>query len=78
MSPRGLQAAFRREKDTTPTAYLREARLEAAHRELLAADPTTGATVEAIAAAWGFTHRGRFAAAYRTRYGQTPATTLRA
>jgi AraC-like DNA-binding protein len=77
MSPRGLQAAFRREKDTTPLEYLRTARLDAAHRDLLAADPATGVTVEAVALRWGFTHRGRFAAAYRERHGQSPATTLR-
>lgn len=77
MSVRGLQAAFRRELDTTPMAYLRAVRLDAVHRELLAADPTAGSTVEAVAAHWGFTHRGRFAAAYRDRHGQTPATTLR-
>lgn len=77
MSVRGLQAAFRRELDTTPMAYLRDARLDAVHRELLAADPTTGSTVEAVAARWGFGHRGRFAAAYRDRHGQAPATTLR-
>ncbi|GAA1763400.1 helix-turn-helix domain-containing protein [Kocuria aegyptia] len=77
MSVRGLQAAFRRELGTTPTAYLRALRLDAAHRELLAADPTTGSTVEAVAARWGFAHRGRFAAAYRDRHGQSPATTLR-
>ncbi|WP_424348421.1 helix-turn-helix domain-containing protein [Kocuria sp. CH-021] len=77
MSVRGLQAAFRRELDTTPTAYLRGARLDAVHHELLAADPAAGATVEAAAAHWGFSHRGRFAAAYRQRYGQAPATTLR-
>ncbi len=77
MSVRGLQAAFRRELDTTPTACLRAARLDAVHHDLQAADPFTGATVEAIAARWGFAHRGRFAAAYRQRYGQPPATTLR-
>ncbi|MFI7481151.1 helix-turn-helix domain-containing protein [Kocuria sp. M1R5S2] len=77
MSVRGLQAAFRRELDTTPTARLREARLDAAHRELEASDPAAGATVEAIAARWGFAHRGRFAAAYRARHGRGPATTLR-
>ncbi|WP_188539521.1 helix-turn-helix transcriptional regulator [Kocuria dechangensis] len=77
MSPRGLQAAFRRQKDTTPTAYLRAARLEGAHRDLLAGEPAVGVSVEAVAARWGFTHRGRFAAAYRDRYGQSPATTLR-
>ncbi|MEX5257971.1 helix-turn-helix domain-containing protein [Kocuria arenosa] len=78
MSPLGLQAAFRRERDTTPLGYLRAARLAAAHRDLVAADPTTRATAEALAAAWGFTHRGRFVAVYRGRYGQSPGTTLRA
>jgi AraC-like DNA-binding protein len=77
LSPRGLQAAFRRELDTTPMAYLHDARLESAHRDLQAGDPTTGATVAAIAARWRLPHRGRFAAAYRHRYGQDPATTLR-
>ncbi|GAB2624903.1 helix-turn-helix transcriptional regulator [Kocuria arenosa] len=78
LSPRGVQAAFRRELHTTPFAYLRSARLEAVHRDLLAADPTTGATVEAVAARWGFAHRGRFAAAYRDTFGQAPSTTLQA
>jgi hypothetical protein len=34
--------------------------------------------VEAIAARWRFFHRGRFAAAYAERYGESPAATLRA
>lgn len=76
LSPRGLQAAFRRALDTTPTAYLHTVRLAAAHTDLLQADPTDGATVAAIAARWGFAHRGRFAAAYRRVYGESPATTL--
>ncbi|GAB7036472.1 MULTISPECIES: AraC family transcriptional regulator [Catenuloplanes] len=75
--PRGLQAAFRRHLDTTPMAYLRRIRLERAHRDLLAADPAHGATVGAIARQWGFTHLGRFAAAYRDAYGTSPAETLR-
>lgn len=78
LSPRGVQAAFRRELNTTPFAYLRSARLEAVHRDLMAADPTTGVTVEAVAARWGFAHRGRFAAAYRDTFGQAPSTTLHA
>jgi AraC-like DNA-binding protein len=73
---RALQEAFRRHAGTTPTTYLRDARLERAHRELLAADPTRGATVAAIAARWGFGHRGRFAAAYRQAYGRSPQQTL--
>ncbi|MEX5303933.1 helix-turn-helix transcriptional regulator [Kocuria sabuli] len=76
MSPRGLQAAFRREKETTPLGYLRAGRLEAAHADLVAADPATGVSVAVIAARWGFAHPGRFAAAYRDRYGQAPSVTL--
>ncbi|MDR7276440.1 AraC family transcriptional regulator [Catenuloplanes atrovinosus] len=75
--PRGLQAAFRRHLDTTPMGYLRRIRLERAHRDLLGADPGRGATVGAIARQWGFTHLGRFAAAYRETYGTSPAETLR-
>lgn len=56
--------------------YLRQGRLDAAHRELLAADPTRGATVTTIAARWGFPYPSRFAATYRRTYGQHPHTTL--
>ncbi|MHC5560856.1 helix-turn-helix transcriptional regulator [Kocuria sp. U4B] len=76
LSPRGLQAAFRRQKGTTPMAYLRTTRLAAAHTDLLAADPGAGVTVAAIAARWGFAHPGRFAGAYRAAYGESPAATL--
>lgn len=76
MSPRGLPAAFRREQGTTPLGYLRMRRLEAAHADLVAADPTAGVSVAVIAARWGFAHPGRFAAAYRDRYGQAPSATL--
>jgi AraC-like DNA-binding protein len=60
----------------TPAQYLRRTRLAAAHTDLLAADPTAGDTVREIAARWGFTHPGRFAAAYRTAYGVPPKHTL--
>ncbi|MUN63776.1 helix-turn-helix domain-containing protein [Kocuria sediminis] len=75
LSPRGLQAAFRRHLDTTPTGYLRTARIDAAHTDLLAASGAQ--TVAEVAARWGFAHPGRFAAAYRDHYGETPAETLR-
>lgn len=77
LSPRGLQAAFRRELGTTPLAHLRAVRLEAAHRELQLSDPQEGASVASVASRWGFTHTGRFAAAYRERYGVNPAVILR-
>ncbi|WP_433293645.1 helix-turn-helix transcriptional regulator [Actinoplanes sp. CA-030573] len=72
---RSLQLAFRRHLNTTPTAYLREARLAHAHHDLRAADPTT-TTVAAVAARWGFASHSRFTATYRATYGQTPSQTL--
>ncbi|WP_243727490.1 helix-turn-helix transcriptional regulator [Actinocrispum wychmicini] len=73
---RALQYAFRRHRDTTPMGYLRQVRLHHAHQELMAADPTTGATVTQIAAHWGFFHPGRFAHHYRHTYGHPPHETL--
>ncbi|MGI5240836.1 helix-turn-helix transcriptional regulator [Dactylosporangium sp. CA-139066] len=74
VSIRALQVAFRRYLDTTPMAYLRRVRLEHAHRELRAADPTT--TVHTVAARWGFPNHSRFTALYRSAYGVTPSHTL--
>ncbi len=76
LSIRGTHAAFRRHLGTSPTAYLRRARLAAIHRDLKAADPTSGAGVADIAARWGWLHPGRFAAAYRECYGVLPSETL--
>lgn len=76
VSPRALQQAFREYLNTTPHAYLRRARLAAAHRDLQRADPDSGTTVTDIAARWGFTNPGRFAAAYRQLYGRLPSHTL--
>lgn len=77
LSPRGLQAAFRRHLDTTPMGYLRTARIDAARHDLLAADRAPDTTVTAVATRWGFAHPGRFAAAYRDQYGEAPGDTLR-
>ncbi|MER5454867.1 helix-turn-helix domain-containing protein [Micromonospora sp. NPDC002389] len=77
VSARALQYAFRRHEDTTPARYARRLRLEHAHRELQTSDPTTGATVTAIAARWGFVDAKRFATDYRAAYGHPPSQTLR-
>jgi AraC-like DNA-binding protein len=74
---RGLQHLFRRHRDRTPLGYLRQVRMELAHRDLLAADPTRGDTVGAVAARWGFAHPGRFAVEYRRIWGRSPSETLR-
>jgi AraC-like DNA-binding protein len=77
IGPRGLQAAFLRHQDTTPTAYARRVRMERAHRDLQAADPAGSDSVPAIAARWGFPDPDRFAAAYEQTYRQAPGQTLR-
>jgi AraC-like DNA-binding protein len=76
VSPRALQLAFREHEHTTPIAYLRHARLVSAHSDLQRADPGAGISVLEIAARWGFTNPGRFAAAYRQAYGHQPSHTL--
>ena len=78
VTPRALQAGFRRHFGDTPTGYLRRVRLERAHWDLQAADPGAGDTVTAIAARWGFSHAARFADLYREQYGVAPSRTLHA
>jgi AraC-like DNA-binding protein len=73
---RALQAGFGRELGMSPMAYLRDVRLARVHGELLDADPDEVTTTQ-IAYRWGFTHLGRFAAAYRRKYGVAPSETLR-
>jgi AraC-like DNA-binding protein len=74
-SVRSLQHGFRRHIGLTPMQYLRQVRLEHAHHDLANGDPTH-TTVTDIASHWGFTHLGRFATTYRTKYGQCPSHTL--
>lgn len=77
VSVRSLHTAFRRQFGIAPMAYVRQRRLEQAHHELVAADPASGATVTAVALRHGFAHAGRFAAAYRARFGVAPSHMLR-
>jgi len=76
VTPRAVQYLFRRHLGTTPTAYLRQIRLERAHHELVHADPAVE-TVHHIAGRWGFGHPGRFSILYRQRFGNPPSHTLR-
>ncbi|GAA1768279.1 AraC family transcriptional regulator [Kocuria aegyptia] len=76
ISTHQLVIAFRQHLGTTPGGYLRTARLDAAHHDLLAADPARGDTVGAIAYRCGFATLARFATEYRAQYGCTPTETL--
>ncbi len=75
-SVRSLQEGFRRHIGRTPMEHLQQTRLNRAHETLLEADPGL-VTVAAVANRWGFAHLGRFASAYRMRFGVSPSETLR-
>jgi AraC-like DNA-binding protein len=76
VGPRSLQLSFQRYVGMSPMSYLRQVRLGRAHDDLRHSD-LGGATVAEIALRNGFPHFGRFAAAYRDRYGVSPRQTLR-
>jgi AraC-like DNA-binding protein len=77
MSVRSLQEGFRRHVGCAPMTYLQRERLVRAHESLRRADPLR-VTVATVAHRWGFAHLGRFASAYRSRFGETPSETLKA
>lgn len=70
-SPRELRAAFRTRWEVSPMGYLRDVRLEQAHRELDRLEPGTTSVAD-VARRWGFAHTGRFRAALHRRYGREP------
>ncbi|MCU1599256.1 MAG: Xylulose kinase [Glaciihabitans sp.] len=76
VSVRSLQEGFRRGMSNTPMAYLRQLRLEQIHEELSSAAPGS-VTVTEVAARWGISHFGRFAASYRRRFSERPSDTMR-
>jgi transcriptional regulator GlxA family with amidase domain len=55
--------------------YLRQIRLRRA-REALRAAHRDATTVRAVAVGLGILHMGRFAAAYRAAFGESPSDTL--
>jgi AraC-like DNA-binding protein len=73
VSVRTLQASFQQHVGASPMAYLRHVRLARAHDDL---SKGCVRTVAEAAHRWGFTHLGRFAAAYHARYGAAPSQTL--
>ena len=76
LSIRQLQAITRDGLGVTPLDLLREVRLVRARELLRAADPEA-VTVAHVAHECGFVHLGRFSAAYRRRFGETPSGSLR-
>jgi transcriptional regulator GlxA family with amidase domain len=68
--------AFRAIRDTTPYRYLHALRLKGA-REALLTSEADAETVTRVAMRFGFSELGRFAADYRSAFGESPSETLR-
>ena len=75
VSPRTLEAAFKRHFGISPLAYARRQRLLAVRAALC--DPACELSVTQVALAHGFVHMSRFAAQYREAFGASPSDTLR-
>lgn len=78
VSPRTLEAVFKRCGQPAPLAYARQLRLQAVHEALSQArQAARPVNVTDVALSFGFLHMGRFAAQYRARFGCSPSETLR-
>jgi transcriptional regulator GlxA family with amidase domain len=75
VSVRALQLAFQKELGTSPSAYLRDVRLDQVRSILLSGTPET-TSIAQTAGDWGFGNLGRFAAAYRRKFGEAPSETV--
>ena len=73
---RTLQRYFKQCFGETVQSYLKSVRLDAAYRDLIAADSSRD-TVTAIALRNGCSHLGRFSCDFRERFGQLPSEMLR-
>jgi transcriptional regulator GlxA family with amidase domain len=76
VSTRTLSRGFRERHGVGAMAFLKQRRLDAAHRALRSADPEAE-SVTAVAIRCGLTHLSRFAGDYRARFGEAPSTTLK-
>ncbi|MFM0205381.1 AraC family transcriptional regulator [Paraburkholderia fungorum] len=73
---RTLLDSFRRFRDISPMQLVREARIDRSREMLLRASESD--RVVDIALRCGFVNLGRFASAYREKFGEPPSDTLRA
>jgi AraC family ethanolamine operon transcriptional activator len=76
VSRRELEYAFRSILDQSPKAHLQTLRLNAIRRAMLHVEQGEVSVID-IAQSHGMTHLGRFAAHYRTLFGESPSSTLR-
>lgn len=73
VTARALQIAFLKRFHKTPSAHIRDLRMQAAHTELLS--PGHRKSVTEVALALGFSHLGRFSSGYYEKFGDCLSVT---
>jgi transcriptional regulator GlxA family with amidase domain len=76
VAPRTLERAVRAIHAMTPVEFLHALRLTEA-RQVLLSKCGSARSVTEVATRFGFRELGRFAGAYRDRFGESPSETLR-
>jgi AraC-like DNA-binding protein len=76
VSVRTLSRTFASAHGLGPMGFLKQRRLEAANRALLAADPAETHVTD-VSLRYGFSQMGRFAVEYRRTFHEPPSQTLR-
>lgn len=76
ISLRSIYSGFHNYLNTTPMAYIKQAKLNRIHEELKKLEPSQ-ASVSEVALNYGFSHFGNFAASYKKMFGELPSDTLR-
>jgi AraC-like DNA-binding protein len=77
VSTRTLFSGFRDFRYVTPMAYLKTVRLDKARQALQGGEVSSISGVTKVAFDSGFSHLGRFAQHYRSRFGELPSMTAR-
>ncbi|HEX8012054.1 MAG TPA: helix-turn-helix domain-containing protein [Casimicrobiaceae bacterium] len=76
VSRRTLQYSFQEVLGLNPVRFLRAMRLNGVRRDLKGRKPLA-ASVQDVAAKWGFWHLGHFVTDYKQMFGELPSATLR-
>ncbi len=71
-----LLRTFKIHHGVSPMQFVKQIRLKAVRRSLLAAEPENG-IISLVAFEFGFRQMGRFSAEYRKVFGELPSETLR-
>ncbi len=78
VTDRALQMAFRAHLGMSPSAVIRQCRMDRIHTDLAAGSATRGTTTLDVAQRWGVRSRSALAHSYRGAFGELPSQTAAA